>query len=96
MKIDNKLLTKLETLSSVKIESKNREKIISQLSEVVSFVKNLNELDLKNQDPNFIAIEGGTPLREDVPSKDEKAIKTTLESAPNIDRNFFVVPAIIE
>lgn len=96
MKIDDKLLTKLETLSSIKIEPGNREKIIKQLSEVVSFVENLNELDLENQDPTFTTVKGGTPLREDVPSKDEEVIKTILKNAPNSDGNFFVVPAIIE
>lgn len=96
MQIDETLLTKLETLSSLKIEPKNRQNTIKQLSEIVNFVENLNELDLKNEDATFTTVEGGTPFREDEPSSQKEVIETILHHAPNSHRRFFVVPAIIE
>lgn len=96
MQIDNKLLSKLETLSSLKIEPAKREEIIGQLSDIVNFVENLNELDLGSEEATFTTVEGGTPLREDEAVLDEEIIDTILKNAPKTDGRFFSVPSIIE
>lgn len=96
MKIDDTLLTKLETLSSLKIEQSKREEIIGQLSEIVNFVENLNELDLDKEEATFTTVKGGTPLREDTPSSNDEVIKVILENAPKSEGRFFSVPTIIE
>lgn len=96
MKIDNELLQKLEKLSSLKISDEKREGVISQLSEIVSFVENLNELNLEDQEATFTTVAGGTPFREDISSTNPQIIKTILEHAPQSDNGFFVVPKIIE
>lgn len=96
MKIDDTLLTKLETLSSLKIEPSKREEIIGQLSEIVNFVENLNELNLDNEEATFTTVKGGTPLREDTPSTNDEVIKVILENAPKSEGRFFSVPTIIE
>jgi len=95
-KIDDKLLTKLEKLSSLKIEDDKRESTIQEISKIVDFVENLNELDLNDKDASFSTIEGGTPFREDVPANDPKIIQTILEHAPKSSDGFFIVPKIIE
>ncbi|MDR1975876.1 MAG: Asp-tRNA(Asn)/Glu-tRNA(Gln) amidotransferase subunit GatC [Campylobacteraceae bacterium] len=96
MNINDKLLSKLETLSSLKIEDDKRESIINQLSEIVNFVENLNELDLGSCEATFTTVAGGTPFREDVPNSDESTIKTIIKYAPRAQNGFFVVPKIIE
>jgi len=96
MKIDNDLLKKLETLSSLEIEEDKREGTIQQLSEIVEFVENLNELDLDNEEATFTTVAGGTPMREDIPNVNPNTIKTILENAPQSENNCFVVPKIIE
>jgi aspartyl-tRNA(Asn)/glutamyl-tRNA(Gln) amidotransferase subunit C len=96
MNIDNKLLVKLETLSSLRIEENKREDIIKQLSEIVNFVENLNELDISEQEATFTTLNGGAPFREDEPNCDDKIIKTVIKYAPNSENGFFIVPKIIE
>lgn len=96
MKIDDTLLTKLEKLSSLQIESAKREDTIKEIGQIVDFVENLNELDLENEEASFSTISGGTPFREDIPSNDPKIIKSILENAPKSEGGFFVVPKIIE
>lgn len=96
MKIDNQLLTKLETLSALQIAEDKREGVINQLSEIVEFVENLNELDLDNEEATFTTVAGGTPMREDVPNVDPEIKKIILENAPLSEGDFFVVPKIIE
>lgn len=96
MQIDDKLLSKLETLSSLKIEPSKREEVIGQLSEIVNFVENLNELDLDAEEATFTTVKGGTPMREDEPSSNEEVVNIILQNAPKSEGRFFSVPSIIE
>lgn len=96
MKIDDELLQKLEKLSSLKISDEKREGVINQLSEIVEFVENLNELNLDNEEVTFTTVTGGTPFREDIPHVNAQIIETILKNAPQSQNGFFVVPKIIE
>ena len=93
MKIDEKLVTRLETLSMVEIEDKA--KMAKELEEIVGFVDSLNELDTKNIDASFSIIDNSTPLREDAPKKKD-IIKDVLAHAPKAKDGYFIVPQIIE
>nr|WP_315062311.1 Asp-tRNA(Asn)/Glu-tRNA(Gln) amidotransferase subunit GatC [uncultured Campylobacter sp.] len=95
MQIDDTLLTKLEKLSSLKVESDKRMEIEGQLSEILSFAGILDELDLSASQAVVSSREGGTPLREDV-SVSSDVIETILKNAPMSSEHFFVVPKIIE
>lgn len=95
MVIDDSLLNKLEKLSSLKVDDSKREEIKKQLSEIVSFVDILNELDLSNDEAVVSSIIGGTPLREDVVSSSD-VIDSILSNAPSREGHFFAVPKIIE
>ena len=96
MQVDDALLTRLEKLSFLKVSDDKREEIISQLSEIVSFVDNLSQLDTAGVDDNFAMSDMATPLREDVASCDEKVGESILSHAPSSGDNFFIVPKIIE
>lgn len=96
MQLDDALLTKLEKLSALEIEPQKREGILNQLSEIVSFVENLNELDLEHEEATFTTLMGGTPFREDEPHSNPVIIQTILKNAPERSEGFFVVPKIIE
>ncbi len=96
MKIDDDLLTKLENLSSLKIEKTKRELVENQLSEVLNFMQNLNELKLEDQSDSFNMLQGGTLLRKDEPSDKDESIDIIIENSPNHEERFFCVPPIIE
>ncbi|MGW8169907.1 MAG: Asp-tRNA(Asn)/Glu-tRNA(Gln) amidotransferase subunit GatC [Sulfurovaceae bacterium] len=96
VQIDNTILEKLEKLSHLKIDDGKKEEIIHQLSDIVAYVENLSELDTSGLDASFSTLTGGTPMREDVSSKQEEVIKSILAHAPQSEDDFFVVPAIIE
>ncbi|DAB31375.1 MAG TPA: Asp-tRNA(Asn)/Glu-tRNA(Gln) amidotransferase GatCAB subunit C [Sulfurospirillum sp. UBA11407] len=96
MKIDNDLLKKLETLSSLEISEEKRDGVIEQLSEIVAFVENLNELNLENEEATFTTVAGGTPMREDEPCVNPQVRQIILNNAPQREDGFFVVPKIIE
>ncbi|WP_455755809.1 Asp-tRNA(Asn)/Glu-tRNA(Gln) amidotransferase subunit GatC [Sulfurimonas sp.] len=96
MQVDDALLTKLEKLSYLKISDDKREEIINQLSEIVSFVDNLSELDTEGVDDSFAMNDSSTHLREDTPSCDTDVNDDILKNAPKSGDHFFVVPKIIE
>lgn len=96
MQIDKELLSKLEKLSSLKIDEEHKDGMIEDLSNIVAFVENLNELDVENVSATFTTVEGGTPFREDIPSNSPEISNSILKNAPNSHESFFVVPKIIE
>ena len=68
----------------------------AQLSEIVSFVDNLSELNTDNVDSNFAMSGAATPTREDIPSCDTTINDDILNHAPLSGDHFFIVPKIIE
>ncbi len=96
MKFDDAMLQKLEKLSMLKIEEGRREEMIEELEKIVGFVDILSELDTEGLDPSFSTLEGGTPMREDLPKEDPEIRETILKNAPDAKDDYFVVPSIIE
>ena len=96
MQIDDALLTKLEKLSFLKVSDDKREEMITQLSEIVSFVDNLSELNTDNVDANFSMDDKPTFTREDTPSCNTAINDSIINNAPQSGDHFFVVPKIIE
>ncbi len=96
MQVDDALLTKLEKLSFLKVSDNKREEIITQLSEIMSFVDNLSELDTDGVDDNFAMNNNATFTREDLASCDTSVNDNILKNAPLSGDHFFIVPKIIE
>lgn len=78
------------------MRKKKRDGVIEQLSEIVAFVENLNELNLENEEATFTTVAGGTPMREDEPCVNSHIRQIILDNAPQREDGFFVVPKIIE
>jgi len=96
MQVDDALLTKLEKLSFLKVSDDKREEIIGQLSEIVTFVDNLSELNTDGVDDNFAMSDNATFVREDKPSCDTEVNDAILNNAPQSADHFFIVPKIID
>lgn len=90
MIIDDKLLEKLENLSALKVENKDKTK--EQISEILNFVENLNTLKI---DKNITKDSAKSPMRDDIPRQSE-VIESVLKNAPKAENRFFIVPKIIE
>jgi len=96
MQIDDTVLAKLEKLSHLRIDESKKEEVKEQLSEILSYIDNLNELDTDALSASFSTLDGGTPLREDTPREPHEIAKDILAKAPQSSDDFFIVPAIIE
>ncbi|MDD2368223.1 MAG: Asp-tRNA(Asn)/Glu-tRNA(Gln) amidotransferase subunit GatC [Sulfuricurvum sp.] len=96
MQIDEALLQRLEKLSYLQIPEEQREDMISQLSEIVSFVDNLTELNTDGISATFAMSDTPTSLREDIGVVDRSINDDILTHAPHSSEHFFIVPKIIE
>lgn len=96
MQVNDELLARLEKLSFLKIEDDKREEIINQMSEIVSFVDNLSELDTEGVEDSFAMNDIATHLREDNASCDTTVNDTIIKNAPKSGDHYFIVPKIIE
>ncbi|MBP7742139.1 MAG: Asp-tRNA(Asn)/Glu-tRNA(Gln) amidotransferase subunit GatC [Aliarcobacter sp.] len=96
MTVDDNLIAKLAKLSSLEIDDSKKEKLKSELGDIINFVENLNEIDVSNIEATFSPIEGGTPLREDIAHQDLELSKHILKHAPKSEDSYFIVPKIIE
>jgi len=96
MQVDDALLSKLEKLSFLKISDDKREEIKEQLSQIVSFVDNLSNLDTDGVDSNFAMSNANTRLRDDDVFSSQAVSQDILEHAPKSADSFFIVPKIIE
>ena len=96
MIIDNTVLEKLEKLSMLKIEDEKKEELATQLTEILSYVENLSELNTDELNANFSTLEGGSPLREDNPKTQANIAQHIFSHTTNAENDFFIVPKIIE
>ena len=96
MHIDDTVLAKLERLSHLRIDQTKKEEIKEQLTSILSYIENLNELNTDRLSESFSTLDGGTPLRVDIPREKNDIAKEILKNAPQSADDFFVVPAIIE
>ncbi|HEG2581990.1 TPA: Asp-tRNA(Asn)/Glu-tRNA(Gln) amidotransferase subunit GatC [Campylobacter lari] len=95
MQIDDKLLTKLEKLSALKIADEKRQELEEQLSQIVNFVEKLDELKLDDVEAMTSTTNAATPFRLDESRKSD-VIDMLSKHAPNSQDGFFIVPKIIE
>ena len=96
MIIDDKTINKLEKLSSLSISDERKETLKEELAEIVTFVENLNEIDVSEVEATFTTISGGQALRDDEVTSKIEVSQHILSNAPKTDDNHFIVPAIIE
>jgi aspartyl-tRNA(Asn)/glutamyl-tRNA(Gln) amidotransferase subunit C len=96
MIVDDNLIAKLAKLSSLEIDDSKKEKLKSELGDIINFVENLNEIDVSAIEATFSTIEGGTPLREDISEQNLELSNHILKHAPKSENGYFIVPKIIE
>ena len=96
MQIDDTVLAKLEKLSHLRIDASKKEEVKEQLSGILNYIDNLNELDTDALSASFSTLDGGTPLREDTPREAHDIAENILKNAPKSADDFFIVPAIID
>ena len=94
MKIDKALIDKISSLAKLEFNDEKKEKMVSDMKKIISFVEKLNEVDTKGVDPLIYINEDINILREDkVGSHSSKT--NALKNAPEKDSDYFKVPKVL-
>jgi len=95
MAIDKKTVEYIAHLARLDLEEKELEKLSGQLKEILDFIDQLKKIEIKDIPATSHILPINNVLRKDSP-KPSLPINKTLENAPEVKDNFFVVPKVIE
>jgi aspartyl-tRNA(Asn)/glutamyl-tRNA(Gln) amidotransferase subunit C len=95
MAIDAATVRKVAHLARIRVEEDKLEPLAAELSGILAWIEQLNEVDTEGVAPMASTEAVGLPMRDDVVTDggDPEAI---LANAPKADRHFFVVPKVVE
>ena len=95
MKIDREVVEKVAALARLKISEEKMEPMAQDLTEILTFMEKLNDVDTTGVEPLIYMNEDSNCWRDD----ESKQILTTeqgMMNAPARSGNYFVVPKILE
>lgn len=95
MKVTKETLEKIAHLSRLEVESKDEEKLLKDLSEILTWVEKLNEVDTDGVEPLTHMSKEINQLREDS-ANNGLSRKNALKLSPRNNDKFFIVPKVIK
>lgn len=95
MKIDHQTLDKIAHLARLEIKDSNREKMLTDMSNMLSFVEKLQEVNTDGVEPLVTMSHEINNLREDAVAH-QLTHEQALQNAPVKDPDFFRVPKVID
>ncbi len=95
MSIDLKTVKHISKLSRISLDDKKAEKLASDLNSIFSFIEKLNKLDTSKTEPLTSIAETKLKLRKDE-IKSGNIRDEVLKNSPDKNKDFFVVPKVVE
>jgi aspartyl-tRNA(Asn)/glutamyl-tRNA(Gln) amidotransferase subunit C len=95
MALDKATVTKIARLGRLRVAESEKESLAGELSNILSFIEQLNEVDTKGVEPMTSVV--AMPLRrrpDDV--TDGGKPEDILANAPEATAGFFTIPKVIE
>ena len=95
MTIDIKTVKHISKLSRISIEEEKAKRLTNDLNSIFKFIEKLNELDTSKTEPLTSVAETTLKLRKDkIESKNIR--EDILKNSPEKNKDFFVVPKVVE
>ena len=95
MSIDKDTVKHISKLARISLDENNVESLSKDLTSIMKFIENLNELNTDKTAPLTSIINASLKSRKDE-VKDGKIRDQILKNSPEINDEFFVVPKVIE
>lgn len=95
MAIDAATVRKVAKLARIAEPEEKLEPLAKELSSILNWIEQLNEVDTAGVEPMTTAIHTPLPMREDVVTEGGDP-EQVLANAPKRAGNFFVVPKVVE
>ena len=95
MKIDKKTTLKIAKLTRIKLKDNEIKELSEQLSSILDWVEQLNEVNTDNVEPLNNISKSQLPLRKDQENSKDNS-QDILSNAPEKLENYFVVPKVVD
>ena len=95
MSIDKDTVKHISKLARISLDEKKIDSLSKDLSSIMKFIEKLNELNTDKTTPLSSIINSSLRTREDE-IKDGKIRDQILKNSPDKNKEFFVVPKVIE
>ena len=95
MSIDAATVRKVARLARLHVDEARVEGLARELSGILTWIEQLQEVDTDGVEPMASTEAVSLPMREDVVTEGGDPARI-LANAPRQDRNFFVVPKVVE
>ena len=95
MTIDLKTVKHISKLARISVDEEKSHKLASDLNSIFEFIEKLNELNTENVEPLTSIAETTLRFREDE-IRSENIREKILKNSPDENKDFFVVPKVVE
>ena len=95
MTIDLKTIKHISKLSRISVDETKAEKLVDDLNSIFKFIEKLNELKTDDVEPLTSVAETTLRLRGDE-VKSENIKEEIIKNSPKDNKDFFVVPKVVE
>ena len=95
MALDKEAVAHIARLARIRLQPEELEPLASELSQILTWVEQLGEIDTADVPPMASVAEIGLPMRDDVVT-DGARPEAVLGNAPRSARGFFAVPKVVE
>lgn len=95
MAIDAQTVRKVARLARIRVEEHALEPLAAELSGILAWIEQLNEVDTDGVLPMASTEAVALPMRDDLVTDGGDPARV-LANAPRADRNFFVTPKVVE
>ena len=95
MAVDEDTVAGIAKLARIRISDEQRQALTTELSNILGWIEQLNELDTEGVEPMTSVVAVDPPMREDVVTDGDCRDKI-LQNAPEVAQGFFAVPKVVE
>jgi len=95
MTIDLKTVKKISKLARISVDSEKAKKLENDLNSIFEFIEKLNELDTSKSEPLTSVVDAKLQMRKDE-IKSKNIRDQILKNSPDENKDFFVVPKVVE
>jgi aspartyl-tRNA(Asn)/glutamyl-tRNA(Gln) amidotransferase subunit C len=95
MSVDEKTVRRIATLARIALADEQIAPMAQELNGILSWVEQLDKVDVKDVPPMTSVVEQHLRMRDDVVTEENDA-DALMKNAPEADDHFFVVPKVVE
>jgi len=95
MSVDTATVKRVAKLARIAVDDEAAERMTGELNAILGFVEQLGEVNVEGVEPMTSVMPMAMKKREDIVTDGDKA-EDIFANAPEAERNFFLVPKVVE